>query len=1595
MADNFTAKVGIELEADKATSTRIAKEIMNSFKLVEQQASKLSFLDETAIKKQMQNITKMINGNLKGIDFSKYTNQLLETLSKGTAGATEFRKQLNEINSIMTQISGKNFSKELRESMRELTPAQMDTVLKMYQKQQKAEEEYIKIKQNNQEKAYNLKAKELNSLIRTKDITSNPKYQKAISTESISLTKKGLGIDSTKKGAEQEIKEYNRLLGIYEVLIEKRNALLNSSAPKDIEDLIITNKTLLNLYDQINNKEKKLTNAFKAKTTLSSELSDFNEGILRKNIGTSMSQYVSVTSQQALQQIQNINKNIAEEVIRLSTKNLEKRTEDQLKRNKQVKEKFFQSDSFKEDNKGNELTSNLQQTETAIEKTSKAASDLKQEINSINNSDTDTGLFAQSLENIKDQFKDVAKYAVDYETALTKIKQINKTLNTRPLSEEEIQDLSGYGQRILSLNKDLPSSIEDDFYDYALNDLSIQVDKMTRAQLAEIDKIKQSSTLDIDKILNTDKLSNENVSALKNMTSVYSERLNELNTLVNYNKNLQQTNAFLKDGNDLIEERAILMKKGSQVGEEYISSSEKGQVDIKNGIQKYDADAVLHTHPYDSEINNLRFSDRDIKNLVDGSIKKAYLMCGNEIATMDFSKIGSSSFKELQSNMLNTYSAVFARYGATIQDDKVSDIQSLKPEVQNQAADVINNLLASILHQYGGGIYFDKIEGEDLINNDANRILPISSSELDILNEFRKAASSQNAAEELIKLQEKYQVSLEKTKQKAQETQDIISKPIGSKNDNSSIQEQQKLQQELQDTQQQLKKTEEIKNKLEANSIELSNKDTESLLSSSGLTKNDQYINQENISLNKLKDTINSVTAAVDEKTAAFLNEQSTVENVVSSEIDKLNQLQSNIETSQDQLKVNKELDSLKNTSEKDIKKQEESKSDSTSTRFKKADKITQSLNRLIKKEQTYQRIMAKQETGQPISGIEAALLKQREQDLELIAQATKLTETQKKKQSEYNQEVQRTIQLREAYVKAESIKTSQQKAEESRNKNEKIKEKISLAENKISKALSGSNITQLQNYSQVVDRVNNKIQELNNAFQKGDISASDYNSSIKKIVSGLIHAEDQAKDTTEALEKMKRAAIERGASESDIRISNDGKTVTAKIKDEANNIYTLTQRYNDASETISRNMVKSGKAVGGFSKILSGWKGKLGEVVRYLASFGSVYEIFNVLRQGVGVIRDLDDALTEMNKVSDEPLSVLKAYQKESFAIADAVGSTGQQIQQSTADWQRLGESLSQAKESAKASNILLNVSEFDSIDSATESLVSMSQAYSELDKMDIIDKLNNIGNNFSISTDGIATALQKSASALKTANNSIDESIALITAGNAVVQNPDSVGAGIRTIALRIQGTEEAKAELEEMGEEVDDYVVQTASKIDATVRNFTAVASNNFKGVSVLDSNGNYRSTYQILQDIADIYEEIVATDKQMGTNHLAGLLETLAGKNRSNIAASIIQNGDMLRSVYQDSQNSEGSALEENQKYLDSISGHLDQLKNKWQEVWSSTAGRDSVNMVLDLAKGLLDIVDTIGLLPTAGIFGAIFGTFYNYEKTFPFISKTLD
>lgn len=109
----------------------------------------------------------------------------------------------------------------------------------------------------------------------------------------------------------------------------------------------------------------------------------------------------------------------------------------------------------------------------------------------------------------------------------------------------------------------------------------------------------------------------------------------------------------------------------------------------------------------------------------------------------------------------------------------------------------------------------------------------------------------------------------------------------------------------------------------------------------------------------------------------------------------------------------------------------------------------------------------------------------------------------------------------------------------------------------------------------------------------------------------------------------------------------------------------------------------------------------------------------------------------------------------------------------------------------------------------------------------------------------------MQRSASALYEAGNSIDESIALVTAGNSVIQNPEQVGTALKTLALRLRGT---KTELENAGLETDNMAESTA-QLQAKLKALThgkvdiMINANTFKNTTEINLLSPYKEIYML--------------------------------------------------------------------------------------------------------------------------------------------------
>ena len=218
-----------------------------------------------------------------------------------------------------------------------------------------------------------------------------------------------------------------------------------------------------------------------------------------------------------------------------------------------------------------------------------------------------------------------------------------------------------------------------------------------------------------------------------------------------------------------------------------------------------------------------------------------------------------------------------------------------------------------------------------------------------------------------------------------------------------------------------------------------------------------------------------------------------------------------------------------------------------------------------------------------------------------------------------------------------------------------------------------------------------------------------------------------------------------------------------------------------------------------------------------------SPQDFIRYFRTGFDKVREIDTAMTELRKVSDAPSGDITAYFDTATESAKELGSSVNEMISATADWSRNGYSLPDSKKLAEVAVLYKNVGDGIDIEEANSSLISTLQGFqleaSEAES--IIDKFNEVSNNFSISSAGLGEALKRSAAAFNAANTDLSQSIALITAANEVIQNPEKVGTMWQTVSARIRGT---KSELEELGESTDD--VLSTSKLQELVKGYTGV-------------------------------------------------------------------------------------------------------------------------------------------------------------------------
>ena len=228
-------------------------------------------------------------------------------------------------------------------------------------------------------------------------------------------------------------------------------------------------------------------------------------------------------------------------------------------------------------------------------------------------------------------------------------------------------------------------------------------------------------------------------------------------------------------------------------------------------------------------------------------------------------------------------------------------------------------------------------------------------------------------------------------------------------------------------------------------------------------------------------------------------------------------------------------------------------------------------------------------------------------------------------------------------------------------------------------------------------------------------------------------------------------------------------------------------------------------------------------------------------------------------------------------------------------------------------------------SAEDAAASITSQIRAFGEdaAFATTVIDAYNEVANKFSIGTNDIASAMEVASSGLATYGNSFQQVIGLVTAGTEIMQGRSlQVARGLSTIASRIAKNQDALAEY----------------------------------GIAVQDTNGNLKSTYDVLAELKPKWDEM--TDAQR-----VALGDTLAGTNQYKVLAAVLQNFEHATAATETALNSAGSAAQENAKYLESLEAREQSLKAELEDFANRVLSKEVVAGFYDATEAALQFINT--------------------------------
>lgn len=359
----------------------------------------------------------------------------------------------------------------------------------------------------------------------------------------------------------------------------------------------------------------------------------------------------------------------------------------------------------------------------------------------------------------------------------------------------------------------------------------------------------------------------------------------------------------------------------------------------------------------------------------------------------------------------------------------------------------------------------------------------------------------------------------------------------------------------------------------------------------------------------------------------------------------------------------------------------------------------------------------------------------------------------------------------------------------------------------------------------------------------------------------------------------------------------------------------------------------------------------------------------FREIKNAAGNVKELDDALTNISYTMDVTDSQLKKIGNSSLQTAKDLSTTASNVLDAVKTYANANETAQSIIEKAKPTIMMSNVSGM-----GTDQTVDILQgAVEQFDLEDTADQLMHISDVFqTVSTNmpmdfakglkELSEGLQVSGSVAKDASYDIESYTALLgTLISKTRQGGSEIGRSLRTMMLR---TTKASTSALANGEVTEDDL----SNAEKALRRV---------GIEVRSDADTFKDFDQIIGELYNKLDTLSDVD-------MSNLAYELAGIRQANVFKLMISGYAEFQNMAEKAQNAEGTTLQNQEKYANSLIGKLNELSAIWEKIGDDTLSSRFLKGLTDAGIFVSTLIEKFGLLNTAMVGGGIVAFVKNFD-----------